>query len=182
MHRQRLLSLLGAYRPHNAFDAEARDRIERFVREHPDCFERSLAIGHVTGSAWIVDSSRHRCLLTHHRKLDRWLQLGGHADGNPDALDVAMREAREESGLRSLRVVSAQIFDCDVHEIPARGSEAAHFHHDLRFLLEADPAEPLIVGAESRALAWVRLDEIAGRSGDESVQRLVAKTPGAIVG
>ena len=168
--------MLAAYRPHNDFDAAARLRIEEFVRAHADCFERSLAVGHVTGSAWIVDPSRERCLLTHHRKLGRWLLLGGHCDDDPDVLAVALREAREESGLGALRVLSSHIFDCDVHEIPQRGSEAAHFHHDVRFLLEADPDEPLVVSAESRALAWVALENVAKLSGDESVLRLVAKS------
>src|SRR5688572_24376371 len=103
MHRRSLISLLEAYTPSDATDAAARDRILRFVRAHDDCFERTLLEGHVTGSAWIVNPARTRCLLTHHRKLDRWLQLGGHADGQTDILEVAMREAVEESGLTSLR-------------------------------------------------------------------------------
>ena len=179
MHRRPLLSLLDAYQPAGADDAAARDRIAAFVREHADCFERSLLVGHVTGSAWIVDASRTRCLLTHHRKLERWLQLGGHADGQTDVLKVAMREAREESGLASLRVVSASVFDCDVHWIPARGAEPGHSHHDVRFLLEADPAESLVVSEESKELAWVALGEVAALGADESVLRMVAKTPRA---
>ncbi len=176
MHRQPLLSLLAAYQPFDEHDARARDRIVRFVESHADCFERSLAIGHVTGSAWIVDPSRSRCLLTHHRKLDRWLQLGGHADGDCDVLAVAMREAREESGLTSLRAVSTAIFDCDVHPIPERKSEAQHHHYDVRFLVEADPGEPLVVSDESHELAWIALDDVASRSGDWSVERMAAKT------
>lgn len=176
MHRRPLLSLLSAYRPHDAGDAEACARIARFVGEHEDCFARTLLVGHVTGSAWIVDASRSRCLLTHHRKLDRWLQLGGHADGDADVLAVAMREAREESGLSSLRPVSAAIFDCDVHWIPERKAEPGHHHHDVRFLLEADPDEPLVISEESNELAWVDLSDVPRLSGDESVARMVAKT------
>lgn len=177
MHRRPLLGLLAAYEPFDASDRAARDRIDAFVREHEDCFERALLVGHVTGSAWIVDPARGRCLLTHHRKLERWLQLGGHADGESDVLEVALREAVEESGLASLRVVSRAIFDCDVHGIPARKSEPAHDHHDVRFLLEADPDEPLVVSEESKELAWVRLEDVARLAGDESVMRMVAKTP-----
>jgi 8-oxo-dGTP pyrophosphatase MutT (NUDIX family) len=176
MHRQPLEALLQAYVPSGPVDAEARDRILRFVRAHEDCFERSLLEGHVTGSAWIVNGSRTRCLLTHHRKLERWLQLGGHADGQTDALDVAMREAREESGLTSLRVVSDGIFDCDVHPIPARKAEPEHFHYDVRFLFEADDDEPLVVSEESKELAWVELGDVARLESDESVMRMVGKT------
>lgn len=170
-----LLSLLAEYHPFDEDDRAARDRIVRFVEMHCDCFERSLAVGHVTGSAWIVDAARTRCLLTHHRKLDRWLQLGGHADGDADVLAVAMREAREESGLTSIRAVSQRVFDCDVHAIPSRKAEPGHFHYDVRFLLEADPAQPLVVSDESHELAWIALGDVSSVSGDPSVERMARK-------
>jgi 8-oxo-dGTP pyrophosphatase MutT (NUDIX family) len=176
MHRRPLIALLEAYEPSGETDAAARERILRFVRAHDDCFERSLLEGHITGSAWIVNEGRTRCLLTHHRKLERWLQLGGHADGQADVLEVAMREAVEESGLTSLRAVSPAIFDCDVHPIPGRREEPEHFHYDVRFLLEADDAEPLVVSEESKELAWVALDDVRALESDVSVMRMVAKT------
>lgn len=176
MHRRSLLTLLDSYQPLRADDDEARSRIAAFVREHADCFERSLLVGHVTGSAWILDEARSQCLLTHHRKLERWLQLGGHADGQSDVLEVAMREAREESGLHSLRAVAGAIFDCDVHWIPERKAEPGHYHYDVRFLLEADANEPLVVSEESKELAWVALPDVASLSGDESVLRMVTKS------
>ncbi|HEY2775131.1 MAG TPA: NUDIX hydrolase [Candidatus Binatia bacterium] len=179
MRRNALLELLGSYRPFSANDAAACERIAAFVRATPDCFERSHIEGHVTGSAWILDAERDRCLLTHHRKLGRWLQLGGHADGDPDIVAVALREAREESGLTSIRVVDSSIFDCDVHAIPERKGEPAHLHYDVRFLLEADPAEALTVSEESRALAWVPLVDVAALCDEESMMRMVARTPGA---
>lgn len=180
MHRRPLLTLLSRYRAqYGAYDAEACGRIARFVEDHEDCFERSLMVGHVTGSAWIVDASRTHCLLVHHRKLDRWLQLGGHSDGDSDTLAVALREGLEESGLNSLRAVSSAIFDCDVHWIPERKSEPGHHHHDVRFLLEADIDEPLIVSEESNELAWVKLADVARLAGDDSVVRMVAKTQGS---
>lgn len=175
MHRRPLLELLAAYEPYDDADAEARDRIARFVESNDGCFDRSLAAGHVTGSAWIVDAARTRCLLTHHRKLGRWLQLGGHADGEADVQGVAMREAREESGLASLRATSGAIFDCDVHPIPLRGAEAEHFHYDVRFLLEADCAEPLVVSEESHELAWIALDDVGQVSSEPSIARMVRK-------
>ena len=153
-----------------------RDRFVAFISAHPDAFERALAIGHVTASAWIVDPSRTRALLMHHRKLGRWLQPGGHADGDFDVRRVALREAREESGLRSLRFVRDGVYDVDVHAIPARPNEAAHDHYDVRFALEADPAEPLVANAESKELAWVALDALASYGADESVLRLARKT------
>jgi len=176
MHRRPLLDLLAAYTPFGDDDRAARDRIRAFVETNQRCFERSLTSGHVTASTWIVSRDRTLALLTHHRKLGRWLQLGGHTDGDADVLRSACREAREESGLRSLAVLDAAIFDCDVHPIPARGDEPEHFHHDVRFLLEADETEPLIVSEESHALAWVPLGRIDAHESDASVMRMVHKT------
>src|ERR1700742_3290902 len=99
MHRRPLLNMLECYR--HAFPAEGDvvDRIVALVEAHANCFERTCRPGHITGAAWIVSADRRHCLLTHHRKLDRWLQLGGHADGQTQIEEVALREAREESGM-----------------------------------------------------------------------------------
>ena len=155
-----------------------RDRLVAFVASHADAFERACTLGHVTASAWIVDAERTHVLLTHHRKLGRWLQLGGHVDGDADVRAGALREAREESGLSHLRFVRDGIYDLDVHRIPARGAEPAHEHYDVRFALEADRDEPLRPSAESKALAWVALDALDAVEADESVLRLARKTTG----
>lgn len=148
----------------------------RFVEAHPDCFLRSQLSGHLTGSAWIVSPDRKHTLLTHHRQLDKWLQLGGHADGDPDLPAVAMREAQEESGLANLRAVSAVPFDVDRHLIPERKGVPAHYHYDLRFMIEADPAEPLIISSESHDLAWVEITRVTSLNAEESMARMVRKT------
>jgi 8-oxo-dGTP pyrophosphatase MutT (NUDIX family) len=164
---------LGVTDPHEA--AMTADTI-RFVEAHSDCLLRSCVPGHLTGSAWVVDPARTRTLLTHHLKLDKWLQLGGHADGDGDLLAVAMREAREESGLTRLRVVSPSIFDVDRHWIPPRKNDPGHYHYDLRFCIEADPREPLVISGESKALAWVDLAEVTRLNPEESMARMVRKT------
>ncbi len=174
--RAGLLDELRDYVPADAREAAMRDRLVAFVGAHPDAFERTSTIGHVTASAWIVDPSRTRALLMHHRKLGKWLQPGGHVDGNPDVRAAALREAGEECGLASLRFAAPGIYDVDVHRIPGRPGEPEHDHYDLRFALEADPAEPLVVNAESNRLAWVALDALAAYGVDESVLRLARKT------
>jgi len=161
--------------PHEA--AMAADAL-RFIDSHPDHLWRTCLRGHLTGSAWIVSADRSRVLLTHHHKLDRWLQLGGHADGDPDMVAVALREAAEESGLTRLTVVSGEVFDFDRHEIPARGDEPAHWHFDFRFMIEADPAESLRISSESKDLAWVEIGRVAALNPEESMARLVRKTCG----
>ena len=146
-----------------------------FVEAHEDCLLRTCVPGHLTGSAWVVDASRTRTLLTHHRKLEKWLQLGGHADGDPDLLAVALREAAEESGLTRLRAVTTEIFDVDRHWIPERKGEPGHYHYDLRFMIEADPGEPLVVTSESKDLAWVNVADVTALNPEESMARMVRK-------
>ena len=176
MHRTPLLNMLHAYQPYDRDERDMYETLIRFVETENDCFDRSLLQGHITGSAWIVDYSHSKVLLTHHRKLDRWLQLGGHADGDADILRVALREAREESGIDDIRPLSEDIFDVDVHPIPTRDAEPRHLHYDVRFLLEADASSPLVVSSESKDLAWVSLSELTQLTTEQSIIRMMEKT------
>ena len=173
--RAPLLDLLDRYLSVTP-EAEPTVRLFReFAGAHSDCLERSCAPGHLTGSAWLVDRTGRRVLLTHHRKLNKWLQLGGHADGDGDLARVALREAEEESGLRGL-VVEPEIYDLDRHEIPARSSEPTHWHYDVRFVVRTTGNEHFVVTHESHALAWREIAEIAvDVSVDESVRRMAQK-------
>jgi len=151
------------------------DEFERFLRSASTVFERAHAVGHFTGSAWLVSADGARVLLTHHRKLNAWLQLGGHADGDADLARVALREAEEESGLRDL-VVEPAIFDIDRHRIPARRDEPEHWHYDVRYVVRATRGEAFVVGDESHALAWRGVSELVDdETVDESVRRMAAK-------
>src|SRR5206468_1554493 len=139
-----------------------------------DCFDSAFPAGHVTGSAWLLDSTGQRVLLTHHRKLGRWIQLGGHADGNPDVLAVAVREAKEESGMDAIETVSNDIFDLGVHQTPGHDGMLAHYHFDIRFLLRSTGDGRFVVSDESHALAWFTAEELAGIDLDEAVRRMTA--------
>jgi len=172
-----LLEDVRAYRPFDDRERAMCDRLVAFLAANGvRAFDRALPPGHVTASAWIVDPDRTQAVLLHHRKLERWLQLGGHVDGDPDVRRAALREAREESGLRALRLIVEPIYDIDVHRIPARGAEAEHEHYDLRFALEADPREPLVRNAESHDVRWIALSDLESYAIDDSVRRLAAKT------
>lgn len=146
-----------------------------FLEEARNPFDRGNAHGHFTGSAWLVDASGERVLLTHHRKLQRWLQLGGHADGDSDLASVALREAGEESGLQGL-TVEPGIFDVDQHWIPERKPEPGHWHYDVRYVVRTGGSEDFIVSDESLELAWVSIGELASAQGtDESLRRMAHK-------
>ncbi|PIQ38255.1 MAG: NUDIX hydrolase [Lysobacterales bacterium CG17_big_fil_post_rev_8_21_14_2_50_64_11] len=148
---------------------------DSFLVSSPDVFQRWHPPGHFTGSAWLVAGDGERVLLTHHRKLGRWLQLGGHADGDCDLARVALREAQEESGLDAL-AVEPRIFDIDRHRIPVRADEPEHWHYDVRFVVHAGADETFVVSEESHALAWRRIDEIAADADAEaSMQRMARR-------
>ncbi|WP_458068984.1 NUDIX hydrolase [Rhodanobacter sp. BL-MT-08] len=147
----------------------------QFLDSDDEVFMRSHPVGHFTGSAWLVSADGERVLLTHHRKLGRWLQLGGHADGDRDLANVALREAEEESGLIDL-AVEPDIFDLDRHRIPARGDEPEHWHYDVRYVVRATGSEQFAISDESLALAWKSIREIANNaSADVSLRRMAGK-------
>lgn len=173
MHRQKLLSQIDAYARRHPDEAATVTRFRAFIRDHERCFERDCWAGHITGSAWLVNGAGSHVLLTHHRKLGRWLQLGGHSDGEPDTLLAARREAEEESGL-AVKVLDAGIFDLDVHEIPERKGDPSHLHYDVRFLFTARE-ERFRVSDESLELAWVPINELHAYSNEESVLRMGRK-------
>lgn len=175
MHRNPLLQLLENHQPFNPEETQFKLQMIEFVNQNPGCFERSLLIGHITGSAWIVDKSRQFTLLTHHRKLDKWFQTGGHCDGDSDVLNVAIKEAMEETGLTDIQAISPNIFDIDIHEIPERKGVPTHLHYDVRFLLEADMNEPLIISSESSDLAWVERSKVFQLNDSQSIMRMICK-------
>jgi 8-oxo-dGTP pyrophosphatase MutT (NUDIX family) len=175
MHRRLLLDLLGRYEACHRAEAEVVARIRDFAEANVDCFERTCVPGHITASAWILSADGSDALLTHHAKLGRWLQLGGHCDGESDPFAVALREAREESGMQEFCEISGDAvpvpLDIDIHRIPARGAEPAHDHLDLRYLLIAGPDQPIAISEESNDLRWVPRDQIETLTDEESVLR-----------
>ena len=180
MHRRNLIKQLTDYARRCPEEAATAEQFLEFVEGHEDCFERSCIPGHVTGSAWLVDPTRTALLMTHHKKLDMWLQLGGHSDGDPDTQAVALREAEEESGL-AVMALSEQILDVDIHEIPARGQEPAHLHYDVRFALVARNRN-FTVSDESNALAWVPIDGLETYTTETSILRMREKWVSASIG
>ena len=173
MHRTLLTQSLQDFAKSSFVTKEELDILERFllfVTSNTGCFDRSNR-GHVTGSAWIVNHDLSQVLLTHHKKLNIWIQLGGHADGDSDIKHVALKEAREESGIEDFNFLIPTIFDIDIHPIP----NACDYHYDVRYLLQAPKNTQLIVSEESHDLAWVDITKITDYSSKSSVVRMAEK-------
>lgn len=172
-------TLIEALTKYSTSYAEEFPFINQFIQllKHPQAFQRDHLPGHVTGSAWIMDETKNFILLTHHAKLNRWLQPGGHADGEENIIKVSLREVYEETGLRSLKLQTSDIFDIDIHSIPRRNDFPEHFHYDIRFLVQAQKSEKFTVSEESHDLAWVNIHDIANKTGNSSsMLRMAMKT------
>lgn len=176
--RRALCGLITEYAGHFPEEAVTCERLLQFVQSHADCFSRTCVPGHVTSSAWLFDTAGERVLLTHHKKLDIWVQLGGHMEGESSVLDSALREAREESGIDGIGVCSDALFDIDIHEIPARGKDPAHLHYDCRFVLQTLSTDEFVLTQESHELRWVNVAEVSALTEEESVVRMVRKSQG----
>jgi 8-oxo-dGTP pyrophosphatase MutT (NUDIX family) len=174
-NRHPLLTLLNRYVPTDPEEVAAKAKMLEFAMTHSDCFERSLVPGHFTASCWLLSKDGTKALLMHHAKIDKWVQPGGHADGDNDLLAVAVKEAQEESGIQSIAPVSTEIFDLDIHDFPARGKDPAHVHYDVRFLLQVMSDEDFVRNAESKELRWISQDAHDLPTQARSVTRMFEK-------
>ncbi|WP_434031283.1 NUDIX hydrolase [[Pseudomonas] boreopolis] len=170
--RARLLD----YRERWREEAAVADAFLELLDDAADPFVRERLAGHFTASSWLVSRDRRCTLMTHHRKLRRWLQLGGHADGERDLARVALKEAEEESGLAGLALAGPAIFDLDRHWIPERGDVPGHWHYDARYVVLAGEDEAFAVSEESLALAWRPIAELLDDPDlDPSIRRMAGK-------
>lgn len=181
---ERLLTLLSDFcaLTQNADAGEHARTVRAFVQRAAYPWRRSTLEGHLTASAWVLDRSRTRAALIHHRKLDKWLQPGGHVeDDDASWRAAAMREVTEEIGVNRFLPFAGgdALFDVDVHAIPERGAEPAHFHYDLRFLFVADvdatQAPDLQLNAdEAHDCRWFALTDLRNdRQIDSSLRRMI---------
>ena len=174
MHRLLLKTLLESYAPADKEELRFKSEMLSFLSAHPNCFERSLIQGHFTASAWLLNPDKSKALMMHHAKLGQWFQLGGHCDGDPDVLAVALKEAAEESGLGQIKPIFQNIFDLDIHLIPDNPKEKAHYHYDIRFLLQAE-TETIQINRESKQLLWIDANLSSLPTTNPSIVRMFKK-------
>ena len=154
-----LLSALNAYIPWNEQEMADRDEMIRLIRTCPDIFTRDNHFAHMTASSWIVNQSRTKVLMVYHNIYKSWAWTGGHADGETDLLAVALREAKEETGIRHVRPLSGDIFSLEILTVDGhekRGKYvSSHLHLNLTYLLEADEQDVLTQKPdENSGVAW----------------------------
>ena len=171
METERIIEELRNYHPWNEQEAMDRDEIIRQISLFPDIFTRENHAAHMTASAWIVNRSRTKVLMVYHNLYDSWSWVGGHCDGETDLLATAIRETKEETGVRTVRPLSRDIFSLEILTVDGhekRGKYvSSHLHLNLTFLLEADETEPLIRKEdENKAVAWFGLDEAVSASNE----------------
>jgi 8-oxo-dGTP pyrophosphatase MutT (NUDIX family) len=175
LRKAEIVELLNRYVPAESDEAEHKRTILNFLRTARRPFDpRSFTPGHITGSALIFDDCDQKVLLIHHKRLNLWIQPGGHvAPDDRSIVETAIREAREEVGLQ-LPASAARLFDVDVHQIPAFGNDPQHLHFDFRFLIRC---RQTAVDAMSDAIeaCWFRLREAAEQAGNDGVKRLLVK-------
>lgn len=176
MNKDKLIALLRNYRTLYTEENQFKNEILEFLNSNNIFLGKKNPEGHITGSAWIISKDRKKVLLTHHKKLNKWLQLGGHTEEDETLHEGALREAKEESGLLNVHFLMEDIFDVDVHLIPERKNEKGHYHYDIRFLLEEDGFEELAISKESNDLRWIDLNKIVDYSDSKSILRMVEKT------
>lgn len=176
MTHQNLYDQIYNYQPHFKQEITFKNRMLGLITQYPNCLERSCLHAHFTASAWVINQAKTHCVLLHHKKLNRWFQPGGHADGNSNLWEVAKTEVAEETGLDLSAFSPSQIFDIDIHEIPERSNVPKHFHYDVRFLFVLPGLNKLTQNHESNQVKWVDLQEVKTFNTDESILRMVEKT------
>jgi len=170
------LNLLLDYQPADSSEHDAKSFITEFIEQNALYWSRSTLAGHLTASAWVTDERHQEAVLLHHKKLDIWVQPGGHIDDQDESLiSASLREAEEETGLAGLVLAQPGVFDLDVHAIPARKQEPEHLHLDVRFWFIAKN-KTLTISEESNELEWMARADIEAKTDEESVLRMVRKT------
>lgn len=173
--RETLIQLVTNHTPFDDTEREHTNNTLGFLHNNPICTSTDNLSGHITASAWVLSPDRTNVLLTHHKKLNRWLQLGGHIEDDATIQEAALREAVEESGIEDIHLIEDSIFDIDAHLIPARYEVPEHFHYDIRYLFQVERTD-FVISDESNELAWIKLTEVGHLVRDESVVRMCRKS------
>ncbi|WP_294725355.1 NUDIX hydrolase [uncultured Fusobacterium sp.] len=172
---------LKEYKPFNEQEKRDKELILQWLQNGDKIFTRENKVAHITVSAWIVNANRDKVLMVYHNIYDSWAWLGGHADGNKNLREVVLKEVEEESGVKEVKFLSADIFSIEILTVAGhekRGEYvSSHLHLNFTFLLEADEKMSLqIKPDENSGVEWIKVDEISKRSSEKwFVERIYSK-------
>ncbi len=161
----KLKELLEKYEPYNEQEASDKKLMLEYINNFDDVLTRKNEMCHFTASSWIVNKQRTKVLMIYHNIYKSWAWTGGHCDGDDNALYVALKEAKEESGLEDIKVlsdrpVSIEIVSVDGH-IKRGKYVSTHVHLNISYLFEADENDELkIKEDENSGVKWIDLDDI----------------------
>jgi 8-oxo-dGTP pyrophosphatase MutT (NUDIX family) len=162
MNKQHIEKLLLAYQTEYPAALQYRALMLQFLEEQENFYSRTNFAGHITVSAWLLSPDQQQAILVHHRKLDRWLQIGGHIEEeDTDIFATAVREIKEESGIAQITLLTPNIFDLDIHTIPANKQEPSHLHYDIRLLYKLNNLYALdFSNTEIKGIRFFRLGDL----------------------
>lgn len=172
MELTELIGTIEKFKPLNEQEKVDQAFILHELKTNPFVFLRSSLAVHVSASAWVVNETRDKVLMIYHNIYDTWVWLGGHADGDPDLLQVALKEVQEESGLTKIRPVITDIFSLEVLTVDGHEKNghyvSSHLHLNVTYLIEADEEEEVqIKPDENSGVAWFPLEEALVVSSEE---------------
>lgn len=163
--KEKLISQITSYIPANEQEETDKQTLLRWLEAGTDISIRENLVGHLTASAWVVSPDRTKVLMAYHKLYDSWAWLGGHADGDWNLARVAETEAREESGIRELRLISEAPISLEILTVNGHEKKGkyvpCHLHLNLTYLFEADPAQHLQCKPdENSGVAWLSMDSL----------------------
>lgn len=182
--RNTLITELKNYHTHYA---EERAYIGQFLDllTNPRCYYRDCFPGHITASSILINQAGDHILMNHHKSLNKWMNFGGHSDGDEDSLSVAIRETMEEAGVTAFKALSADFVDIDIHSIPenSKKGEPAHYHYDVRYVMQMTGEQQAVISDESLNLKWMTWAEARALTGDnDPFQRYITKAEEMVKG
>lgn len=175
-----LSEIITMYKPYNEQEEKDKEKLLWSIDNLEDVLTRNNGMAHFTSSSFILNKSRDKVLMIYHNIYDSWAWTGGHADGDEDLLAVAVREAVEETGVKNIKPVIADIFALDVLTVFGHVKReqyiSAHLHLNVTYLLEADEKEILIVKPdENSAVKWVSIDKVVQYSSEPHMKKVYEK-------
>ena len=153
------------YVPYNEQEKKDKELILNAISNYNNILDRECSIAHITSSGYIVNKSRTKVLMIYHKLYNSWAWTGGHADGDCDLLHVAIKEAKEETGLTNVTAVTNDILGLDVLNVNGHIKNnkyvSSHLHLSVAYLLEANEEDELIVNEEeTNGVQWIPIDKL----------------------